>query len=88
MKYFEWDENKREFNLEKHGIDFVDAVLIFNDPNRIEFEIDIRGELRCQTIGVVYDVILFLVYTVRGKNRRIISVRRASKNERKAYLES
>lgn len=47
MKYFEWDENKREFNLEKHGIDFADAILIFDDPNRIEFEIDIKGELRC-----------------------------------------
>lgn len=88
MKYFEWDENKRVFNLEKHGIDFIDAILIFDDPNRIELESSRKGELRCQTIGVVYDVILFLVYTVRGKNRRIISVRRASKNERKAYLES
>ncbi len=39
MKYFEWDETKRKINLEKHEIDFIDAVEIFDDPDRIEFEI-------------------------------------------------
>jgi len=38
MNYFEWDDNKRKYNLEKHGIDFIDAIEIFEDPNRIEFE--------------------------------------------------
>ena len=38
MKYFEWDESKREINFGKHEIDFIDAVEIFNDPDRIEFE--------------------------------------------------
>lgn len=38
MKNYEWDENKRRYNLEKHGIDFIDVIEIFDDPNRIEFE--------------------------------------------------
>ena len=88
MKYFEWDENKRKYNLEKHGIDFIDAIAIFDDPDRIEFENIRKGETRIQTIGMVHDIILFLVHTSRGRKKRIISVRRASKNERKAYDEA
>ncbi|OGT41057.1 MAG: hypothetical protein A3F42_03835 [Gammaproteobacteria bacterium RIFCSPHIGHO2_12_FULL_37_34] len=88
MKYFEWDENKRKFNLEKHGIDFIDAIAIFDDPDRIEFENSRKGETRFQTIGMVHDTALFLVYTLRGKKKRMISVRRASKNERKTYDEA
>ncbi len=87
-KNFEWDENKRKYNLEKHGIDFIDILEIFDDQNRIEFDNTRSGEKRFQTIGMVNDVILFLVYTSRGKKKRIISVRRASKNERKAYEET
>lgn len=79
------DENKRTYNLEKHGIDFIDAIALFDDPNRIELENIREGEKRLQTIGIVHDVVLFLVYTSRGSKKRIISVRRASKNERKAY---
>ncbi len=33
---FEWDENKRERNIRKHGIDFVSVVSIFDDPNALE----------------------------------------------------
>ncbi|HSW69944.1 MAG TPA: BrnT family toxin [Gammaproteobacteria bacterium] len=88
MTYFEWNENKRKHNLEKHGIDFMDAITIFDDPARIEFESNRRGEMRFQTIGMVHDVVLLLVYTLRGNKTRIISVRRASKNERKTYYEA
>lgn len=38
MQVFEWDETKRTLNLDKHGVDFVDAVEVFHDPNRIELE--------------------------------------------------
>lgn len=38
MKHFEWDEKKRQANLEKHGLDFVDAIKIFEAPDRIELE--------------------------------------------------
>ena len=46
MKNFEWDENKRELNLEKHGIDFVDAIEVFDDPDRIECSSHRKGEER------------------------------------------
>jgi uncharacterized DUF497 family protein len=71
----------------KHEIDFIDGIKIFDDPDRMEFESMRSGEKRIQTIGKIHEVVIFLVYTLRGKNKRIISARRASKNERKAYYE-
>ena len=86
MNRFEWYENKRTLNLEKHGIDFIDAVDIFLDLSRIETESIRAGELRYQMIGTVNDVVLLVVYTYRNSIVRIISARRASKNEREAYF--
>jgi len=86
MNIFEWDENKRTLNLEKHGIDFVDAIEIFSDFSRIENESIRDDELRYQTIGIVKDVVLFVVYTHRSGVVRLISARRASKHEREAYV--
>lgn len=88
MQNFEWDKNKRLYNIEKHGFDFIDVIEIFDDPNRIELETIRNGEKRFQTIGIVNDLVLFLVYTLRDRKKRIISVRRANKNERKAYGET
>lgn len=86
MDKYEWDEHKRQLNLEKHGIDFVNAADIFLDFNRIELESIRDGELRYQTIGTVNNVVLLVVYTYRKKTIRLISARRASKNEREAYF--
>ena len=86
MQVFEWDETKRTLNLNKHGIDFVDAIEVFRDPNRIELETVRHGETRYQTIGIANNIVLLVVYTIRNKVKRIISARRASKNERKAYF--
>lgn len=88
MQVFEWDETKRMLNLDKHGIDFVDAVAIFHDPNRIELETVRHGEIRYQAIASVNNIVLLIVYTIRNKVKRIISARRASKNERKAYFDA
>lgn len=89
---FEWDENKRQKTLLERGIDFIDAVLIWDDPFRQE-RVDNRkeyGEIRYQTIGRGSLGILFIVYTVRiyseGKPiNRIISVRPAQKKEIEQY---
>jgi uncharacterized protein len=88
MSKFEWDKKKQQANLKKHSIDFIDAQLIFNDPNRIEVESERNGEKRYITIGEINDVVLFVVYINRGKCKRIISARRASKYERKTYENS
>ena len=85
---FEWDEAKREANLVKHGVDFVDALEVFADPLRIQ-RIDTRREYRearRQVLGRVGEQVVFVVYTVRGEARRVISARRASRDERRAYL--
>ena len=89
---FEWDENKRQETLLKPGIDFIDAVLIWDDPFRQE-RIDTRseyGEVRYQSIGKGPLGILFVVYTIReyeaGKLvNRIISVRPAKAKDIQQY---
>jgi uncharacterized protein len=86
---FEWDENKRQSNLSKHGIDFVRAASIFNSPilekedNRYDYD-----ESRLIAIGEANGVILFVVYTVRGSIYRIISARRATKREQQQYYQN
>ena len=82
----EWDNNKAASNLIKHKIDFEDAKNIFLDPNRLERE-DKRDydETRIQVIGIVNQVVLFVVYTQRNGRYRIISARKANKNELRQY---
>ena len=85
---FEWDEDKNKINLEKHGIDFETAILVFNDMQRIEiFDLEHSVEEdRYNTIGMVNDV-LFVVYTERKDNIRLISARLATKTERSIYCD-
>ncbi len=83
---FEWDENKRQSNLRKHGIDFVVASKIFENYT-VEFE-DNRydyGEDRFVVIGIIGSQILTVVYTTRNDIIRIISARKSTKEERKIY---
>jgi uncharacterized DUF497 family protein len=85
----EWDNNKAAANLLKHKIDFEDAKNIFLDTNCLERE-DKRdyNETRIQVIGIVNQVVLLVVYTKRNGRYRIISARRANKNERRQYYQS
>lgn len=78
---FEWDENKNISNLEKHGLDFNQAKEVFNDKNKLE-TIDNRedyGEERKKIIGKAMDLLLSVIYTMRGKAVRLISARAASR---------
>ena len=81
---FEWDESKREVNLAKHYIDFQDAKSVFDGPvfERPESR---QGEDRVLAIGLMEDIEIVVAYVVRGERRRIISARRAHRNERKDY---
>lgn len=81
---FEWDPNKDVANLKKHGLDFSTAVLIFGQPVFV-ISSDRQGEERYRAIGRLGGVIVAVVYTDRGSVRRIISARRARKNEIEAY---
>jgi len=85
----EWDEEKNEINKRDHeGLGFEDAQYVFTDPERLErldqSEGNSAGEERWQTLGMVEKVI-FVVYTERGENKRIITARLAGKTERRSY---
>ena len=84
----EWDEMKNQLNRKKHGIDFETAMLVFNDLQRIEIYDEEHSitEDRYNTIGLVEDV-LFVVYTERKDNIRLISARVATPKERSIYYD-
>ena len=86
---FEWDEDKNQLNLKKHGINFETAMLVFNDLQRIEiYDMEHSiNEDRYNTIGMVNDI-LFVVYTERKENIRLISARLATKTERSIYYDT
>lgn len=81
---FEWHDRKAEANLKKHGIDFEDAILIFEGAT-LEVRSDHEGEERYKAIGLLEGIEIAVIYTPRGSSRRIISARRARKNERATY---
>lgn len=83
---FEWDIQKEETNIRKHGLDFETAKLVFLDENRLEIldETHDLEEERYITIGRVHAV-LFVVYTMRKNVHRIISARVATKREERIY---
>ena len=81
---FEWNEEKRKLNLAKHRIDFEDAIGIFEGPV-FERTVARHGETRIVAIGLMEDVEIVVVYVIRGKRRRIVSARRAHRNERQDY---
>jgi uncharacterized protein len=84
---FEWDEQKNAINIEKHGIDFVDAVDIFNHP-MLEL-LDTRkqyDEERYIAIGIIKSLVGVVVYVERHEDvLRIISARKATKREVQCY---
>jgi hypothetical protein len=85
--YFEWDTEKEEINIKKHGIDFDIAKHVFLDSHRIELydeEHSSIDEERYITIGMVGKV-LTVVYTERGNAIRIISARLATRKEIMRY---
>jgi len=83
---YEWDPNKAKANLDKHGVDFADAVTALEDDVAITIEDDYPDEERFITIGMdALGRILIVVYTWRGGKLRLISARKATPRERKQY---
>jgi uncharacterized DUF497 family protein len=73
-------------NLAKHGIDFVAAQALWQDPDRLEIPARSIDEPRAQVIGRIGPVVWSALITVRDDRVRIISVRRARHEEKDAYL--
>lgn len=85
---FEWDEAKAISNLRKHGVDFADAVGVFDDPLALSMPDDGPDERRFLGVGAdLLGRVLVVVYTIRGNKVRIISARGATASERKRYEE-
>lgn len=84
---YEWDENKRLKNFEKHGYDLADGQLVFESPGKITVESHRPHEHRWLDIAEVNGevVVLSLTYTLRGDVVRCISLRKASRRERSLY---
>jgi uncharacterized DUF497 family protein len=82
---FEWDENKRRSNKEKHGIDFETATQLWDDNDRIEIQTLFPGENRNILIARLEKILWAAIFTERGDAIRIISVRRARSKEAKLY---
>ena len=85
---FEWDDDKAESNVRKHGIEFTEAITVFGDPLAMTgYDPDHSdGEDRYITMGLsVTGRLLIASHTDRGEKVRIISAREASRGERKDY---
>ncbi len=82
---FEFDKQKSKRNNEKHGIDFVEAQRIWEDPDCLMIPARTIGESRFLLIGKYQNKIWSAIFTLRNKKIRIISVRRSRKNEEEIY---
>ena len=82
---FEFDPVKSESNLAKHGIDFVAAQALWEDPDLLEIPARTVDEPRCLVIGMINGKHWAGVITYREVNIRIISVRRARAEEVELY---
>jgi uncharacterized DUF497 family protein len=85
MNEFEWDERKNEANRAKHGLDFVDAVALFDHPHLLAAARMTGGETRSLATGLVDGRVVTAVFTLRGDRIRIISLRVARADERLRY---
>jgi uncharacterized protein len=83
----EWDPNKADINLQKHGISFSDAEAVLFDPNALSCEdITAQGEQRFIVMGMDHLWrLLVVVYTNRGNGVRLISARPVTRSERRNY---
>jgi uncharacterized DUF497 family protein len=82
---FEYDRPKSSTNREKHGIDFVEAQRLWNDPDRVEIPARTEDEARLLVIGQIESKHWSAVITYRGNRVRIISVRRSRKEAIEIY---
>lgn len=89
-----WDENKNRINKRKHGLGFETAQLVFEDPLMIQRPDPSSGEGRWHTIGMIGNVAVVVAHTwpktqhgTGAEVGRIISARKATAHERKAYEE-
>ncbi len=86
---FEWDENKRLINLQKHGIDFADADLVFENvtATTADYRFD-YAETRYMTYGLLRGEIVTIIHTETDDIIRVISFRKATRYEQEEYFKA
>jgi uncharacterized protein len=82
---FEWDEEKRAINLEKHGLDLIDAAKLFDGRPVFTYSSQRHGEERFLTVGQLTDRFFAVVWTEREEAIRLISFRSARNAEERKY---
>ena len=83
---FEYDHKKSAANFEKHGITFEEGASVFDDPQAIEIRAKkVDQEDRFAVMGVYGGKVWTVIFTVRGPRKRIISIRRARREEVEFY---
>ena len=82
---FEFDKRKSQINKRKHGIDFIEAQALWNDPDRIEIPANTIDEVRFLVISKISDKYWSAIITYRKEKIRIISARRSRKEEIEIY---
>ena len=85
---FEWDDEKAQGNLRKHGVSFDEAATIFNDPRIATISDPDHSEDEERYISIGRSVIMRLlsvIHTFRKERIRLISARKATKAEKKNY---
>lgn len=85
MSDFEFDDDKSQANLEKHGIDFHAAQELWKDPDLLELKARSENEPRFLVIGCIAEKHWSAVVTYRNERIRLISVRRSRKREVDLY---
>ena len=82
----QWDDDKAAANVEKHGVDFADAVSVLSDEMALTADDSDRTEERYVTLGMdAFGRILVVAYTWREDDLRIISARKANRSEARQY---
>jgi uncharacterized DUF497 family protein len=87
---FEWNPDKATRNFEKHGVSFQEAATVFKDPLSVTFGDPNHsiGESRYIIIGISrFGQLLIVAHTDRGEKVRIISARKATRQEQRFYEE-
>ena len=82
---FEFDNRKSQSNKAKHGIDFVEAQILWEDPDYMEIPACTEDEPRYMVVGRIGNRVWAGVITYRGENVRLISMRPASRKEVEIY---
>lgn len=84
-----WDETKRLANIKRHGIDFAGCEPFFDSPLVTkEDDRETYGEQRLQSYGLLYGMVVFVVWIEREQSPHLISARKAKRHEQAFYLKT